>query len=102
VWGPAPTSVGRQNYYVNFIDDHSKFVWLYLLRHKSEVFQVFNDFQHIVERQHNCKILAVQTDWGGEYQSLNTFFSALGSHTVFPVHMLISKMVQWNASIDIL
>jgi hypothetical protein len=38
VWGPAPTSVGRHSYYVSFIDDHSKFVWIYLLRHKSEVF----------------------------------------------------------------
>ena len=44
VWGPAPTSVGHHNYYVSFIDDHSKFTWLYLLRHKSEVFQCFCDF----------------------------------------------------------
>jgi len=32
VWGPAPTSIGRNNYYVSFIDDHSKFVWIYLLK----------------------------------------------------------------------
>ena len=38
VWGPAPTSVGRNNYYVSFINDHSKFMWIYLLRHKSKVF----------------------------------------------------------------
>jgi hypothetical protein len=25
VWGPAPSSVGRKNYYVSFIDDYSKF-----------------------------------------------------------------------------
>lgn len=65
VWGPAPTSVGRHSYYVSFIDDFSKFVWIYLLRNKYEVFQCCNDFQHLVERQFNRKIRAVQTDWGG-------------------------------------
>jgi hypothetical protein len=39
VWGPAPESVGRFKYYVSFIDDFSKFMWIYLLKHKSEVFQ---------------------------------------------------------------
>ena len=37
-------------YYLNFIDDHSKFVWLYLLHHKSEVFQCSRDFQNLVKR----------------------------------------------------
>jgi histone deacetylase 1/2 len=41
VWGPAPTSVGRNNYYVSFVDDYSKYTWIYLLRHKSEVFERF-------------------------------------------------------------
>ena len=67
VWGPAPTSVGRYSYYVSFIDDFSKFTWIYLLKHKSEVFQCFSDFQNMVERQFNHKILAVQSDWGVEY-----------------------------------
>ena len=49
VWGPAPTSVGKNDYYVNFIDDFCKFTWIYLLRHKSEVFQKFHDFQSMVE-----------------------------------------------------
>ena len=41
VWGPAPTSIGKNSFYVGFIDDFSKFAWIYLLRHKSEVFQKF-------------------------------------------------------------
>ena len=49
VWGPTPTLIGRHNYYVSFIDDHSKFTWLYLLRHKSEVSQCFRDFHNLVE-----------------------------------------------------
>jgi hypothetical protein len=78
VWGPAPTSVGRHDFYVSFIDDYSKYTWIYLLRRKSEVFSCFKEFRTMVERQFNTKILAVQSDWGGEYQSLNTFFKHLG------------------------
>jgi hypothetical protein len=38
VWGPAPESIGRKKYYVSFIDDFNKFVWIYTLKHKFEVF----------------------------------------------------------------
>jgi histone deacetylase 1/2 len=87
VWGPAPTSVGQNNYYVSFIDDFSKFTWLYFLQHKSEVFQRFHDFQNLVERLFNRKIVVVQTDWGGEYQRLNSLFQRIGiSHHVSCPH----------------
>jgi hypothetical protein len=64
VWGPACDS-RRHKYYVSFIDNYSKFTWIYLLKHKSEVFQKFQDFQNLVERLFDKKILVVQTDWGG-------------------------------------
>jgi hypothetical protein len=66
VWGAALDSFGRNKYYVSFIDDHSKFVWIYLLHHKSEVFEQFYEFQQLVERRFDRKIVAMQTDWGGE------------------------------------
>jgi hypothetical protein len=87
VSGPAPTSVGWYDYYVSFIDDYSKFTWISLIKHKSEVFDFFWDFQVHAERLLNHKILAVQTDWGGEYQKLSPFFARLGiSHLVSCPH----------------
>jgi hypothetical protein len=41
VWGLAIDSFGGMKYYVSFIDDYSKFTWIYLLRYKSEVFKYF-------------------------------------------------------------
>jgi histone deacetylase 1/2 len=42
------------------------------------VYQVFLDFQQYVERQFCRKILTMQTDWGGEYEKLNSFFQRVG------------------------
>jgi hypothetical protein len=64
VWGPASSSFGIHSYYVSFIDDFSKFTWICLLKHKSEVFEKFCSFQAHVERLFICKILVMQTDWG--------------------------------------
>ena len=87
VWGPSPFCVGRNKYYVSFIDDYSKFVWLYPLKHKSDVFQKFHEFQNLVERLFNRKIISMQTDWGGEYQKLHSFFERIGiSHLVSCPH----------------
>ena len=38
----------EKKYYVSFIDDYSKFTWIYLLKYKSEVFSVFQEFQNLL------------------------------------------------------
>jgi hypothetical protein len=50
VWGPTLEFVGRYKYYISFIDDFSKFTWIYLLKNKLDVFHVFQDFQTHFER----------------------------------------------------
>jgi hypothetical protein len=60
-WGPAPSFVGNNNYYVSFIDDFSKFTWIFILKHKSEVFAKIHIFQQHVERLLNNKIIAMRT-----------------------------------------
>jgi hypothetical protein len=99
VWGPACDSIERYKSYVIFIDDYSKFTWIFLLKHKFEVFQ---KFQNHVEKLFNKKILTVQSDWGGEYQRLNAFFSRSTSLIMCPAHMLINKMGQRIENIDTL
>jgi histone deacetylase 1/2 len=87
VWGPAKTSISGHKFYVSFIDAYSRFTWLYLLKNKSEVFDVFLQFQKHVERLLDRKIIHVQTDWGGEYEKLHPFFQNLGiSHRVSCPH----------------
>jgi hypothetical protein len=44
VWGLAIDSFDNKKYYVSFIDDLSKFPWIYLIHHKSDVFCFFKEF----------------------------------------------------------
>jgi histone deacetylase 1/2 len=87
VWGPAQVSVSGHYFYVSFIDAYSCFTWLYLIKHRSGVYDVFLQFQKHVERLLNCKIIHVQSDWGREYEKLHPFFHGLGiSHRVSCPH----------------
>ncbi|GKC46050.1 tryptophan aminotransferase-related protein 3-like protein [Tanacetum coccineum] len=45
---------------------------------KSDVYSTFKSFMQMVERQFTTKLKNVQTDWGGEFQNLASFFSSLG------------------------
>ena len=50
VWGLSPiTSLLGFNYYVLFVDDYTRFTWLFLLKHKREILFVFKHFKSMVE-----------------------------------------------------
>jgi hypothetical protein len=103
VWGLAPHSVNGFKYYISFIDDFSKFCWVYLMHDRTEAPRIFHEFQLHVERLLDSKIKCVQSDWGGEYQKMhNTFFDLLALIIVFHVRMHISRTALLNANIDIL
>ena len=79
VWGPSPLlSNEGYRYYVHFLDDDSRFTWIYPLQTKSEAKVVFIQFQAMVERMFNRKLICLQTDWGGEYKSLSPLLQKLG------------------------
>ena len=82
VWGPTPvTFVLSYKYYVIFVDDFTRFTWLFLLKHKSEVFTVFLHFKALVENQFRSKLKTLRIDGGGEYTS-NHFKSFCLDHGI--------------------
>jgi len=54
-------------YFVTFIDDHSRKLWVYVLKTNDQVLGVFKQFQVIVERETGKKLKCVRTDNNGEY-----------------------------------
>ena len=56
-------------YFLTFTDDLSRYGYIYLIKHKSETFEKFKEFQIEVENHHNKKIKFLRSDRGGEYLS---------------------------------
>jgi histone deacetylase 1/2 len=95
VWGPTPIlSTTGARYYINFLDDATKYLWLFPLKLKSDAYQTFIYFQTDVERQFNTKIKALQSDWGGEFRSLHKYLHSQGINHRITCPYPISKLVQ--------
>ena len=68
VWGPTrTTSVGGARYFVSFIDDYSRKVFVYFMRQKSEVFTKFREFKALAETTSRNKLRGIRSDNGGEF-----------------------------------
>ena len=70
VWGPSKTSsLGGKHYYVSFVDDYSRRVWVYTMKTKDEVLGIFIKWKKMIETQTGRRIKCLCTDIGGEYKS---------------------------------
>ena len=70
VCGPMQTrSLGGAFYFLLFIDDCTRYTWVYFLRRKSDVFEYFKEFRNMVEKQTEKSIKILRSDQGGEYKS---------------------------------
>ena len=47
---------GGYRYFLTFTDDLSRYGYIYLMKHKSETFKKFKEFQSEVENHRNKKI----------------------------------------------
>ncbi|KAL5804478.1 hypothetical protein ACOSQ3_031278 [Xanthoceras sorbifolium] len=76
VWGPSNiVSISGMRWFVTFIDDCTRMTWIFLLKNKSDVCDVFQNFYHMILTQFHKKIQVLRSDNGGEYlnHSVKTF-----------------------------
>lgn len=59
--------ISDDKYFVTFIDDYSRFTWVYFLHSKSEVSKVFKIFFAYIENQLSSCIKILSFDWEGEW-----------------------------------
>src|ERR1044072_8187588 len=70
VYGPFEVpSLGGNKYFVSFVDDFSRKIWVSLLKLKNEVFSEFKVFKSLDENQSGRSIKILRTDGGGEFCS---------------------------------
>lgn len=64
----VPTVAGNR-YFITFIDQYSIMIWVYVIKMKSDVLQIFIRFKAQVERESGRRVTILRTDEGGEYTS---------------------------------
>lgn len=70
VCGPMHTqSLNGSKYFILFVDDFSRYTWVYFMRMKSEAFQIFEKFKALVENEANLIIKTLILDNGTEFLS---------------------------------
>lgn len=61
------TSIGGSRYFLTFIDDHTRKVFVYFLSSKEQTLEKFQEFKAFAEKQSGHKIQKLRTDNGKEY-----------------------------------
>ena len=63
IWGPyqTPSSSGA-HFFLTLVDDCTRTVWTYLLKHKNEACHVFQNFYSLIQTQFGFQIKQVRSD----------------------------------------
>ena len=63
LWGPSPVaSHGGSRYYITFIDESSRKVWVYFLKNKSDVLETFKKWKAMVKIETGLKVKYLRSD----------------------------------------
>ena len=63
------TSMNGSRYILTFIDDFSRYTWVFFIKKKSEVLEKFTEFKALIENAIGKKINILRSNNGREYIS---------------------------------
>ncbi|WVZ20583.1 hypothetical protein V8G54_007905, partial [Vigna mungo] len=70
VCGPIePPTIAGNRYFLTFVEEYSRMIWVFLLRQKNEALEVFKSYKKQVEKEIERQIKLLRIDGGGEYTS---------------------------------
>jgi hypothetical protein len=77
--------VGAVRYFVIFVDDFSRYTWIYLMKNCSEVLTIYRDFAKMIQNQYSKAIKVFYSNNAREYKQ--TDFSTIRKHygTIFHI-----------------
>ena len=81
IWGPSRISnISGARWFVSFIDDCTRTTWLFLMKEKSEVSNIFQFFYKMINTQFGVSIKRVKSDNARDYFNhiLSHFFQKEG------------------------
>ncbi|KAG0159435.1 hypothetical protein PDIDSM_6957 [Penicillium digitatum] len=80
VWGPISiASHGGEHYFVTFTDDATRFTWLFLLKSRSQVTEVYIQLETYLKTQFNYVIKKVYGDDAPEHKPLAAYLASKGT-----------------------
>ena len=74
-------SLSGCSYFLTFVDDFSRYTWVYFLESKDEVYDKFREWKVLAENQTGQRLKVFRSDNGGEYKS-NAFEHYLKSEGI--------------------
>ena len=91
VWGPSriKKNITGKRWFVSFIDDHTRLTWIFLMKEKSEMGQIFLDFNAMIQTQFQTKIQVLKTDNAKEFY-----------HSVLSDYLLKQGIVHLSSCVD--
>ena len=81
-------NITGSRWFVTFVDDHTRVTWVFLMKKKSEVREIFENFNNMVQTQFQEKIQVLRTDNARQHSWVISFGE--WHHT--------SKLVHWYST----